>query len=145
MPTSLASVLAAHPDLGYAGFVCGHTDGRPRAGCGRLDCGKPEQPDLDALRDERSVTVIQAVADLLEPLRRTKTAGDRSPGSYQLKHLAEKRLDDHPAAQGYVSNGQLIAAALLCGFPVAPEGGGSPNAAIGLHRADLRDLERAAG
>lgn len=141
--STVQAALAAHPDLGANGFACGHTDATPQPGCRNLSCGQPREDadrDLAALRTADSATVIEAVAALLEPCRRTKAADGRSPGSYGLKHTAEQCLADDPVAHGYVSNGQLIAAALLCGFPVARYGAGSPNAAIGIHRGDVRRM-----
>lgn len=145
MREDIAATLGAHPSLGYAGFACGHTDGRPRPGCRRIECGTPERDDLARLRTDDSAAVIHAAAVILERARHTKAVYAGSPGSYTLKHLVEDQLKTHPIAHGYVSNGQLIAAALLCGFPVLPDGDGSPNAGIGLHRADLGELKRATG
>ena len=48
----------------------------------------------------------------------------RSRGSYGLKHVAEGLTD------GYISNGVLLAAALIAGVRVKPHGNGSPNADI---------------
>lgn len=50
-------------------------------------------------------------------------------GSYGLKHLAEKSIDH------YVTNGQLIAAALVAGYPMRDAGG--PNPLFGMRKRDL--------
>lgn len=139
----LDAALAHWPDLGMGGLTCGHYD-RRRSGCVNLECGKPAAwftEDRTRLFAPTSRAVIAAVARILAPCRATVRAGASSPGSYELKHIAERLLDDDPDARGYVANGQLIAAALLCGFPVAREGGGSPNAAVGMRRVDVRALE----
>lgn len=143
--TNLDTTLTHWPDLGYGGFTCGHYD-RRRPGCLNLECGKPEAlftQDRARLLTPESRRVITAVARLLTPWRATLRAGASSPGSYELKHTAERLLKDDPHARGYVANGQLIAAALLCGFPVTRDGGGSPNAAVGIRRVDARALRTA--
>jgi len=53
-------------------------------------------------------------------------------GSYGLKHLAESSIGQ------YVTNGQLIAAALIAGYPMREAGG--PNPLFGVRK---RDLDRA--
>lgn len=146
LTAELDAALANWPDLGYSGLTCGHYD-RRRPGCRNLACGKPEAlftEDRARLLTPNSRAVIAAVARLLTPCRATLRAGASSPGSYELKHTAERLLKDDPHARGYVANGQLIAAALLCGFPVMRERDGSPNAAVGIRRVDARAL-RAAG
>lgn len=136
----LERILTAHPNLTSDGFSCGHQ--APARGCRNLSCGDQVKTGLShaRLRLPRAAAVIKAVADLLGPYVPADRATTRSPGSYQLKHAAEHCLADHPVARGYVANGEFIAAALLAGFPVKPEGGGSPNALIGMRQADARDL-----
>lgn len=143
---TVQDVLDAHPDLGYGGFTCGHIGPPQRPGCRHFDCGQPREVtdrDLAALRTAQSLVVIETVAALLDPCRYTKAVSGSSPGSYGLKHATERRLADDPVVRGYVSNGQLIAAALLCGFPVRRYGDGSPNAGVGIYRADVRAIESA--
>lgn len=134
------------PDLGEFGYNCGHID-RKRLGCTNLMCGKPAtafEQDRSALLSEKSLTVIESVMGIIGACRTTTTFGAESPGSYQLKHTAEWLLKDDPAAYGYVSNGQAIAAALALDIPVRRDGHGSPNADIGLHVADYRQLRQEA-
>jgi hypothetical protein len=143
--TELRAVIDQYPLLGASGFHCGHPAGRRRVGCTNLACGKPVEwlvEDRAALVTPRSVVVMLAVAEVINPCRRTKRATDDSPGSYQLKHSVEKVLTNHPVARGYVSNGQLIVAAVACGFPVRQDSPNSPNAAIGMYQADARGLRR---
>ena len=53
-------------------------------------------------------------------------------GSYSLKHIAEKALD------GYVTNGELIAAAIIAGFPHRSDGVSSPNMSFGMTVGSIR-------
>lgn len=143
--TELRGVIDQHPLLGASGFRCGHPAGERRRACVNLACGKPDKwldEDREALMTPHSVAVMLAVAEVIDSCRRTKAATDDSPGSYQLKHSVEKVLTNHPEARGYVSNGQLIVAAIACGFPVRQDSPNSPNAAIGMYQADARGLRR---
>ncbi len=56
-------------------------------------------------------------------------------GSYGLKHLAESSIGQ------YVTNGQLIAAALIAGYPMREAGG--PNPLFGMRKRDLDRAEAA--
>jgi hypothetical protein len=56
-------------------------------------------------------------------------------GSYGLKHLAESSIGH------YVTNGQLIAAALIAGYPMREAGG--PNPLFGMRKRDLDRAEAA--
>lgn len=58
-----------------------------------------------------------------------------SVGSYTLKHVAERALDS------YVANGELIAAALLIGYPHRYDGIGSPNVSFGISTRDLKQVK----
>lgn len=74
---------------------------------------------------------------LVTELRPTRNAGRH--GSYGLKHVYE-------AATGeYVTNGELILAALAAGYPVKPDGPGHPNAGIGVRTRDVNRVRKAAG
>lgn len=57
-------------------------------------------------------------------------------GSYHLKHLAEEDLGS------YVSNGELIAAAIIAGYSYRRKGNGSPNATFGMSARSITDLRR---
>lgn len=135
----LWEVFERWPLLSANGFHCGHI-GRRRIGCVNLACGESETwlaEDRAALTTRRSFAVMLAVAEVIDPWRRTKTVTDGSPGSYGLKHVVERMLTDHPVARGYVCNGQMIVAAGACGFPIRRDSPGSPNAGIGMYRADV--------
>jgi len=81
--------------------------------------------------------VVRVARWLLTELRPTASAGRH--GSYMLKHVYE-------AATGeYVTNGELILAALATGHPVKPDGPGHPNAGIGVRSRDVTRVRRAAG
>jgi hypothetical protein len=56
--------------------------------------------------------------------------------SYHLKHLAEEDLG------GYVANGELIAAAIIAGYPYRRGSGDSPNASFGMSMRSLTALRR---
>ncbi|MFH8253192.1 hypothetical protein ACH3VR_22695 [Microbacterium sp. B2969] len=57
-------------------------------------------------------------------------------GSYALKHLAEEDLGD------YVANGELIAAAIIAGYPYRRGGDGSPNAVFGVRSRSITVLRQ---
>ncbi len=57
-------------------------------------------------------------------------------GSYGLKHFAEDDLGD------YVANGELIAAAIIAGYPYRRGGDGSPNAVFGISSRSITALRR---
>ena len=141
----LKAILAAHPELTSDGYTCGHDT--PVRGCQNLACGDWVKTGRAAatLRLPRAAETIAAVVELLKPYSPTGRVSQRSPNSYQLKHVAERCLTDHAIVRGYVPNGEFIAAALFAGFKVEPCGHGSPNALIGMRQADVRDLEATAG
>ncbi|HEY5230871.1 MAG TPA: hypothetical protein VIJ11_08280, partial [Galbitalea sp.] len=55
-------------------------------------------------------------------------------GSYGLKHIAEQALGE------YVANGELIAAAIIAGYPYRREADGSPNARFGMSERSINAL-----
>lgn len=136
-------VLKKWPDLCGDGISCGHFDGGRRGGCHSFACGEPEdrfQRDRAYLLEPGSVAVVEAVVEVLQRCRPTKQATYSSPGSYELKHRVERLLRADPGVRGYVSNGQLIVAALVLGVPVRRYGDSSPNVLIGLRKIDVRRL-----
>jgi hypothetical protein len=138
---TVVSAIEAAPDLAMYGYRCGHM----AAGAGRClnaMCGKPDDfaGDRARLLGANSLAVIEAAMGVLRTCRPTVRAGGRAPSSYGLKHALEERLTDHPAARGYVANGQAIAAALALGFPVGRYELASPNAGIGVHLVDYERL-----
>jgi len=69
------------------------------------------------------------VAALLSPAERTQTP---TISSYSLKHSIERALGT------YVSNGVVIAAAIMVGLPLGKPRG--PNADIGVSRRWVRSI-----
>jgi hypothetical protein len=122
----LLEVLDEYPDLGDNGMNAGLNTGRPY-----LDA----QGNIDG-RFASLFSNVAAAAEFLrmftfEPM--SGAAGQAGQvevgvGSYQLKHTAEKFLGS------YISNGQLIWAALALGLPVSVDGEDydSPNVSIGI-------------
>ena len=92
--------------------------------------------ELERLREQlrRHEPLIIEVRDwLLENVQPTKRP---TQGSYGLKHLVEEAIGE------YVSNGELIAAALMAGYPMRYRSG--PNATFAMSRRDLNRLQRRA-
>lgn len=144
MTDSHGAVLGAiesAPDLSMYGYRCQHTATGPER-CTNFMCGKPADFEREraALLGADSLAVIEAAMRVLGTCRATARVGGRAPGSYGLKHAIEDRLTGDPAASGYVANGQAIVAALALGFPVQRDPGSSPNAGIGIRRADYERL-----
>lgn len=75
---------------------------------------------------------------LVDNFESRKTINERA-GSYTLKHLAEKDLGK------YVANGQLIAAALIVGYPCRKGSGTSPNADFGMSARSITAIRRRLG
>lgn len=71
------------------------------------------------------LTLMSDLCEWLESAKRRQTI-NRGPGSYGLKHVAERLLGR------YVSNGQLICAAIHCGLRYMPTDYDSPNAYFNL-------------
>ena len=71
-----------------------------------------------------------------------KRIGPRSPGSYGLKHVAERAIPTSPPFRYfYISNGALITAAFALELPVKRKHRTSPNAWIGIVTRELnRDI-----
>ena len=82
--------------------------------------------------------VVQAVAESIEGMAKTKTATRWKYNSYVLKHIAEQKIGR------YVTNGEFIAAALMQGFRVKPYPG-SINVGINMAVRDVRRYNREAG
>nr|WP_221378305.1 hypothetical protein [Actinoplanes polyasparticus] len=55
-------------------------------------------------------------------------------GSYGMKHVVEDVLGE------YVANGELIAAALMAGYPMRYDGG--PSATFGMSRRDVETVSK---
>lgn len=72
---------------------------------------------------------------LLQNIAPRKTLNDDAY-SYGLKHMAERVLG------GYVSNGELIAAAITAGYPYRRSSAASPNALFGMSSRSITALRR---
>lgn len=72
---------------------------------------------------------------LVDNVESRKTINEHA-NSYALKHLAEKDLGI------YVANGELIAAALIVGYPCRKGGGTSPNADFGMSSRSITAIRR---
>ena len=102
----LRRVMEKHPDLCYGGFGVGLSE-----------------ESLPELREE----LVRSQSELWRALLfmgACKPNRGRSRGSYGLKHIAEDLTG------GYISNGVLLAAALIAEVRVKPHGSVSPNADI---------------
>lgn len=75
--------------------------------------------------------VEATVAWLRENIEPTRTINQRR-SSYGIKHVADKDI-------GYITNGVLIAAGIIAGYPykIVP---GSPNVSFGMSERSLRDV-----
>jgi len=60
--------------------------------------------------------------------RKTRRINPRTGGRYAIKHVAERQMG------GYISNGELIAAAVALGFRAEPTEWGSPNAFFNISK-----------
>jgi len=102
--------------------------------------------DCDGICENRSALAadeLATAAAFLRLLTPTATASYKSPGSYGLKHDAERWGRSHGMAP-YVSNGALIAAAVALGLPIRRSRRDSPNVGVGVRLADLSRLRAAA-
>jgi hypothetical protein len=123
--SAFRDVLDREPHLSTNGF------GLPQYGRKTL---AERQEEFRGYRDhlERAaVRVVEVHQWLRENIRPIKTPGQ---GSYGMKHVVENALGQ------YVSNGELIAAALMAGYPMGKIHG--PNTDFGMSK---RDVDRARG
>ena len=98
-------------------------------------CANGIGTDAGAL-DADGLATAGAFLRLLTP---TRSVNMRSPGSYGLKHDAE-RWGRSQGMAPYVSNGALIAAAVALGYPIRHGRRGSPNVSVGVSLRDLQKL-----
>jgi hypothetical protein len=112
-PRQLADVMSRYPNLGVLGFR--HHDWREHNTTTRRERDEKFERDRQALLESESTVTLVAdwLARNVEPM---KTPTSRY-GSYGIKHIAEKLIND-PRQGHYITNGQLIAAALVAGFKV---------------------------
>ena len=89
--------------------------------------------DISVGHDEFSVANIATAIAFLRLCRKIKTP---TYSSYFLKHVAE-RWGGHNGMQPYITNGELIVAAVYLGFHIEPIRR-SPNACVGVSRIDVK-------
>lgn len=120
---TLAEVMEQHPELSYFGIgVYSQARLAPAE----------RRAELAAQRHtltEHETAVMAIAAWLRENIGPIKTT---AAGSYDLKHVAEKALGN------YVSNGELIAAALVANYPHSYTEG--PNMRFGMSKRDVTRL-----
>jgi len=126
----LAAVMFEEPTLNLNGIGPGPYPGTPQE---RRERSEAWRRELRA----RSAHVHQIRAWLEDNIEPRKTINSWA-GSYGLKHIAENALG------AYVSNGELIAAAIIAGFPYRLEGGRSPNVYFGMRAASIKAARTAA-
>jgi hypothetical protein len=94
------------------------------------------QEEAHAWRDElrqAAANVIEVHQWLRENVRPIKTP---KQGSYGMKHVVERAIGR------YVANGELIAAALMTGYPMGPVEG--PNTVFGMSQRDVNRVRAGA-
>lgn len=118
----ISDVMKKIPELNSLGIGLWGEDRKLSAGEQAVKLKKRQQ-ELLLMTEE-----CTAVCEWLKPKIRTKTVSNRNPGSYGLKHLAEKEI-------GYVTNGAFIGAAVFCGFPYKLC---APNVIFGISARSLK-------
>ncbi|WP_125778368.1 hypothetical protein [Antribacter gilvus] len=126
----LAVVMLQEPLLNSNGMGAGPYPGTPQERRERFELWRTE------LRSSAE-NVARVRAWLEQNIERRKTI-NADAGSYGLKHFAEKVLG------GYVSNGELIAAAIIAEFPYRHHGGLSPNVSFGMTSGSVKAARSAA-
>lgn len=122
---SLAQVMEEHPQLSYFGIgVYDPSSKTP-------DQRRNELADECAKLVAREAAVVEIATWLRENVTPIKTP---TVGSYHMKHVAEEAMGE------YVSNGELIAAALIAGYAVKYTDG--PNPLFGMSARDLKRLAK---
>ena len=124
-PDALNDILDTHPrltDYGLGTYWRPNTTAQERKA--ELDQGR------ESLR--KALPDIVAAHDwLVANIAKTKTPPHNGLGSYTVKHIAERALGR------YISNGQLIAAALLAGYPMRQHHD-SPNPTFAMSQRALK-------
>lgn len=131
----LAVVMLEHPRLNYTGLGMAFVVTTPR------------EQQMQQYKAHRQT--LRSAADRVEHLRSwlvqtfepRKTVYDGA-GSYGLKHIAEEVLREPMG--GHVSNGELIAAALIAGYPHEQRPGDEPNVWFGMRAASVKAARAAA-
>lgn len=107
---------AKYPNLGFGGF------NRNTSGF------------LSEYKSENGPVGINRAADFLRTMTQIPASNDDATHSYGLKHDVERLL----GGTRYISNGELIAAALLVGVDVGTYDDGDPNASIGVPNGEVQ-------
>ncbi|WP_019311232.1 hypothetical protein [Kocuria rhizophila] len=123
---SLAQVMEQHPKLNFFGI--GIFDSRSKT----ADQRQADLADGRAKLVARESAVLGIATWLIENIAPIKTP---TVGSYHMKHVVEKAIGK------YVSNGELIAAALVAGYAFKYTDG--PNPLLGMSERDLKRLAQA--
>src|SRR5262249_43487705 len=95
-------------------------------------------PEFERARSQFSAARVATAIAFLRQCRPIKTP---SLCSYGLKHAAES-WGERNGLEGYVANGELIAAAVYLGLTLKPFEYDCPNVKIGISRKDVRRLRR---
>ncbi|MFI5736072.1 hypothetical protein ACIA49_38520 [Kribbella sp. NPDC051587] len=123
---SLAQVMEQHPSLGYYGFGSSrHADQTPAERRAALASDRTQLAGHDSSVQE----IAGWLRDNVPPIK-TPTAR-----SYDMKHIVENMIGR------YVSNGELIAAALSAGYTYRHIDG--PNATLGMATRAVDELRKA--
>ncbi|MGI8313355.1 hypothetical protein [Saccharopolyspora hattusasensis] len=125
LKAAFAAVLEAQPRLTYFGF--GVFQKRGQSAEERAQAFAQRRAELTASLPN----VVRVYLWLRQHVAPIKTPAQ---GSYGLKHVAENVLGD------YVSNGELIAAAIMAGYPMSQPHG--PNVNFAMSKRDV-DRQRA--
>ena len=113
----LAAVITSEPRLTWEGFGAGYFTRTPQE---RRVAFANARAELRGKADR-----VNRICEWLEANIASRKTIDPSAGSYGLKDLAERDLG------WYLSNGEFIAAAIICGYPYRAESD-SPNARFGM-------------
>jgi hypothetical protein len=136
----IQAVLDQQPHLTVHGFWAPNTSAwrsEPHRSPEAIREGRAEFFGADEIAE------VQAAMVYLDQLRPTRISPRNSPGSYGLKHDAERwHASRRTQATGhtYVSNGALIMAALIKGFAIKREDERSPNCLIGVNPREVQAL-----
>ncbi|MBF6340861.1 hypothetical protein IU450_33965 [Nocardia abscessus] len=120
---SLAEVMEQHPQLGSFGIGVYKQPGQTPAQ------RQAELTDERKTLAEQEVWVVEIATWLRANLTPIKTP---TVGSYDMKHMVEKAIGT------YVTNGELIAAALIAGYPHRYTDG--PNLQLGMRSRDMKRI-----
>jgi hypothetical protein len=122
---SLNEVMEKEPRLNYFGFgVYNERNTTTQQRQQKLQSGRDEL----RCREHHVIRVRDWLLGNIAPIKTPKVS------SYGMKHMVEKAIGE------YVANGELIAAALMAGYPTGRPHG--PNAIFGMSQ---RDINRARG